>query len=126
MRRLLLVVTLAFVVSLVLAPSAVAQYVVEEEMKGEPPLEEATESPQEEVMEEAMEPVPDPPYAQEKQMQKAEKAKAKAEKAKAKVEKAKAKEMPKTGGPSVSVILPAGALLLVGSGVLAYTVVRRR
>ena len=116
MRRLLLLVTLAFVVSLVLAPSAVAQYVVEEEMKGEPPLEEATESPQEEVMEEAMEPVPDPPYAQEKQMQKA----------KAKAEKAKAKEMPKTGGPSVSVILPAAALLLVGSGVLAYTVVRRR
>ena len=122
MRRLLLPVTLAFVVSLVLAPSAVAQY-AEEEMKGEPPLEEATESPQEEVMEEAMEPVPDPPYAQEKQMQKA---KGKAEKAKAKAEKAKAKEMPKTGGPSVSVIVPAGALLLVGSGVLAYTVVRRR
>src|ERR671911_516341 len=115
MRRLLLPVTLAFVVSLFLAPSAVAQY-AEEEMKGEPPLEEATESPQEEVMEEAMEPVPDPPYAQEKQMQKA----------KAKAEKAKAKEMPKTGGPSVSVILPAAALLLVGSGVLAYTVVRRR
>src|SRR5919112_6260583 len=118
MRRLLLLVTLAFVVSLFLAPSAVAQY-VEEEMKGEPPLEEATESPQEEVMEEAMEPVPDPPFAQEKQMQKAQKGKAKAE-------KAKAKEMPKTGGPSVSVILPAAALLLVGSGVLAYTVVRRR
>jgi hypothetical protein len=116
MRRLLLLVTLAFVVSLFLAPSAVAQY-VEEEM--EPPQEEATESPQEEVMEEAMEPVPDPPFAQEKQMQKAQKGKAKAE-------KAKAKEMPKTGGPSVSVILPAAALLLVGSGVLAYTVVRRR
>jgi LPXTG-motif cell wall-anchored protein len=33
--------------------------------------------------------------------------------------------LPKTGGPSVSVILPAAALLLVGSGVLAY-VVRRR
>src|ERR671910_1550534 len=108
MRRLLLVVTLAFVVSLVLAPSAVAQY-VEEEMKGEPKMEEKMEGPAEEVMEEAMEPVPDPPYAQEKQMQ-----------------KAKAKEMPKTGGPSASVIVPAAALLLVGSGVLAYTVVRRR
>ena len=108
MRRLLLLVTLAFVVSLFLAPSAVAQY-VEEEMKGEPKMEEKMEGPAEEAMEEAMEPVPDPPYAQEKQMQ-----------------KAKAKEMPKTGGPSVSVILPAAALLLVGSGVLAYTVVRRR
>ena len=122
MRRLLLVVTLAFVVSLVLAPSAVAQF-VEEEKKGEPPLEEKMETPAEEKMEEAMEPVPEPPFAQEKQM---EKAKAKVEKAKAKAEKAKAKEMPKTGGPSVSVILPAAALLLVGSGVLAYTVVRRR
>src|SRR5215217_6843946 len=116
MRRLLPLVTLAFVVSLFLTPFAVAQ---EEEM--EPPQEEATESPQEEAMEEAMEPQPEPPFAEEKQMEKA-----KAEKAKAKVEKAKAKEMPKTGGPSVSVILPAGALLLVGSGVLAYTVVRRR
>ena len=111
MRRLLLPVTLAFVVSLFLAPSAVAQY-VEEEM--EPPQEEATESPQEEAMEEAMEPVPEPPFAQEKQMQKA----------KAKAEKAKAKEMPKTGGPSVSVILPAAALLLVGSGILVYIVLR--
>src|SRR5215212_9161669 len=118
MRRLLPLVTLAFVVSLFLTPFAVAQ---EEEM--ERPQEEATESPQEEAMEEAMEPQPEPPFAEEKQM---EKAKAKAEKAKAKVEKAQAKEMPKTGGPSVSVILPAAALLLVGSGVLAYTVVRRR
>lgn len=33
--------------------------------------------------------------------------------------------LPKTGGPSVSVILPTAALLLVGSGVLIY-VVRRR
>ena len=33
--------------------------------------------------------------------------------------------LPKTGGPAVSMILPAGALLLVGSGVLVY-VVRRR
>ena len=34
--------------------------------------------------------------------------------------------LPKTGGPSVSVILPAAALLLVGSGVLVYFVVLRR
>ncbi len=33
--------------------------------------------------------------------------------------------LPKTGGPSVSAILPAAALLLVGSGVLAYVVLRR-
>jgi hypothetical protein len=34
--------------------------------------------------------------------------------------------LPKSGGPSVSVIVPAAALLLVGSGVLAYYVVLRR
>ena len=33
--------------------------------------------------------------------------------------------LPKTGGPSVSVILPGAALLLVGSGVLVYAVLRR-
>ncbi len=33
--------------------------------------------------------------------------------------------LPKTGGPAVSMILPAGALLLVGSGVLVYLVRRR-
>jgi LPXTG-motif cell wall-anchored protein len=36
------------------------------------------------------------------------------------------KGLPKTGGPSASVILSAAALLLVGSGVLAYVVVLRR
>jgi hypothetical protein len=34
--------------------------------------------------------------------------------------------LPPTGGPSVSAILPAAALLLVGSGVLSYAVLRRR
>ncbi len=33
--------------------------------------------------------------------------------------------LPKTGGPSVSTILPAAAMLLVGSGVLVYVVHRR-
>lgn len=34
--------------------------------------------------------------------------------------------LPKTGGPPATVILPAGALLLVGSGVLTYAALRRR
>ncbi len=34
--------------------------------------------------------------------------------------------LPKTGGPSVSALLPGAALLLVGSGVLTYAVLRRR
>jgi hypothetical protein len=33
--------------------------------------------------------------------------------------------LPKTGGPPVGTILPAAALLLVGSGVLAYAALRR-
>ena len=33
--------------------------------------------------------------------------------------------LPKSGGPRVSLILPAAALLLVGSGVLVYIVLRR-
>jgi hypothetical protein len=33
--------------------------------------------------------------------------------------------LPKTGGPPVSLILPAAALLLVGSGILVYAVLRR-
>jgi len=34
--------------------------------------------------------------------------------------------LPKSGGPPVSLILPAAALLLVGSVVLVYAVLRRR
>ena len=36
-------------------------------------------------------------------------------------------EMPKTGGPvTLSALLPVAAALMLGSGVLAYTVLRRR
>ena len=36
-------------------------------------------------------------------------------------------EMPKTGGPAtLSMLLPAVAVLLLGSGVLTYAVLRRR
>ena len=42
------------------------------------------------------------------------------------IQKEKAKEVPKTGGPALgSLFLPA-AVLLVGSGVLAFAVLRRR
>jgi hypothetical protein len=67
MRRLLLLVSLAFVVSLFLAPYAVAQEDEKAKLVEKGKLVENV-----------------------------------------KKEKAKAKEMPKTGGPSVSVILPAG------------------
>jgi hypothetical protein len=36
-------------------------------------------------------------------------------------------EMPKTGGPvTLSALLPVAAALMLGSGVLAYTVLRKR
>ena len=40
-------------------------------------------------------------------------------------EKEKMKEMPKTGGPGIGMLLPASVLLL-GSGIVAFAVVRRR
>ena len=39
---------------------------------------------------------------------------------------AQAGPLPSTGGVSVSVILPAAAVLLMGSGVVAYAALRRR
>ena len=39
--------------------------------------------------------------------------------------KEKMKEMPKTGGPGIGMLLPAGGLLL-GSGIVAFAVIRRR
>jgi uncharacterized surface anchored protein len=40
-------------------------------------------------------------------------------------EKEKMKEMPKTGGPGIGMLLPVGVLLL-GSSIVAFAVVRRR
>jgi hypothetical protein len=40
-------------------------------------------------------------------------------------EKGKEKEMPKTGGPDIGMLLPASVLLL-GSGIVAFAVLRRR
>ena len=42
------------------------------------------------------------------------------------IQKEKAKEVPKTGGPALGSLLLPGAVLLVGSGVLAFAVLRRK
>jgi len=103
-------VAFAFVASLLLAPYALAQ---EEEM--ESPQEEASESLQEEVQEELMEPQPEPPFAEEQGIL-----------PKLPEVKGKQKAMPKTGGVEVGSFALVASVMLVASGIVAYTVARRR
>jgi hypothetical protein len=99
-RKLLMLATCALVSSLLLAPAVGAQEMMEEKMDDSMMMEEKMEEPMmmEEKMEEPM------------------------------MEKGKMMEMPKTGGlvaPS-TLILPAVAALLLGSGLVAYGIQRRR
>ena len=101
MRKLLMLATCALVSSLFLAPAVGAQEMMEEKMDDSMMMEEKMEEPMMEkgkMMEEPM------------------------------MEKGNMMEMPKTGGvvaPS-TLILPAAAALLLGSGLLAYGIQRRR
>ena len=101
MRKLLMLATCALVSSLFLAPAVGAQEMMEEKMDDSMMMEEKMEEPMMEkgkMMEGPM------------------------------MEKGKTMEMPKTGGlvaPS-TLILPAVAALLLGSGLLAYGIQRRR
>ena len=101
MRKLLMLATCALVSSLFLAPAVGAQEMMEEKMDDSMMMEEKMEEP---MMEKG------------KMMEGP------------KMEKGKMMEMPKTGGlvaPS-TLILPAVAALLLGSGLLAYGIQRRR
>ena len=101
MRRLLFLATFALAASLFLAPGVFAQEMMEEEMK--------MEEPKMEMMEEGK-------MMEEPKME-------------MKMEEGKMmeKEVPKTGGPlAPSLLLPVTAALLLGSGVVAYGVLRRR
>lgn len=155
MRRLTFLAIFALVASFILVPAALAQEeeipeIVEEQAEDpqEPPAENVAEGQQEAAYEEqveaqqgfdltpqqeaALEPQaelegvePEAAAAQPKAEPKAapkEEPKMMEEKGK---EKEKMKEMPKTGGPGIGMLLPAGVLLL-GSGIVAITVVRRR
>jgi hypothetical protein len=100
-RKLLMLATCALVSSLFLAPAVGAQEMMEEKMDDSMMMEEKMDEPMMEkgnMMEEPM------------------------------MEKGNMMEMPKTGGvvaPS-TLILPAAAALLLGSGLLAYGIQRRR
>ena len=101
MRKLLMLATCALVSSLFLAPAVGAQEMMEEKMDDSMMMEEKMEEPMMEKGKMMEEP---------------------------KMEKGKMMEMPKTGGlvaPS-TLILPAVAALLLGSGLLAYGIQRRR
>ena|SRR5215216_1289473 len=147
MRRLLLVAGFALVASLVFAPAAaVAQEDIPgipqdpatetEELRGEPerietPLEEAIEEPVEEAIGAD---APEPP-AEEAIEEKAQEqvgvtgeatAQPKGGEGTVQVKIEETIPLPKSGGPeAASFLLPVAALLL-GSGILAYAVLRRR
>ena len=155
MRRLTFLAIFALVASFVLVPAALAQEeeipeILEEQVEDpqEPQAENVAEGQQEAAFEEqveaqqgfeltpeqeaALEPQaelegvePEVAASQPKAAPKAE-PKMMEEKGKEKgKEKEKMKEMPKTGGPGIAMLLPAGILLL-GSGILAFAVARRR
>ena len=131
MRSFVWLVAFALVASLILVSAAVAQeevvgeqYEQQLEEKGVPPmiaeqageqveqkLEMFQESPAEEKIEEPVE---------EKMEQKMEKMEEKPD------VKEKGKEVPKTGGPALGSLLLPAAVLLVGSGILAFATLRRR
>ena len=94
-RRLLLLASFALVASLFLASTAGAQEMMQEKMMDESMMEESMIMEQPKMMDDSM------------------------------IEKGKM-EMPKTGGlATLSMPLPAVAVLLLGSGVLTYAVLRR-
>lgn len=98
MRRMLMLTTAALVASLFLAPAAGAQEMMDDSMMMEDTMMMEGKMEQGEMMEQP------------------------------KMEEGKMKEMPKTGGvvaPS-TLILPVAAALLLGSGLLAYGIQRRR
>jgi hypothetical protein len=101
-EKRLILTTAALVASLLLAPAARAQERMEEKMGDSMTMEEKMEEP---MMEKGK-------VMEEPKM----------------MEKGKMKEMPKAGGvvaPS-TLILPVAAALLLGSGLLAYGIQRRR
>ena len=151
MRRLTFLAIFALVASFILVPAALAQEeeipeILEEQVEDpqEPQAENVAEGQQEAAFEEqveaqqgfeltpeqeaALEPQAElegvEPEVAASQPKAAPKAEPKMMEEKGK-EKEKGKEMPKTGGPDIGVLLPAGVLLL-GSGIVAFAVARRR
>jgi hypothetical protein len=144
MRRLTFLAIFALVASFILVPAALAQEevpeIVEEQVEDpqESQAENVAEGQQEAAFEEQIEaqqgfdltPRQEAALEPQAELQGVEPEAAAAqpkEEPKMMEEKGKEKmkEMPKTGGPGIGMLLPASVLLL-GSGILAFAVVRRR
>ena len=111
MRKIIYLAIAALVAMLILVPAALAQNMAPGDDHPHLPEPNAVEvGSQEELERIAGQPVPSQHPGQHPEP----------------VPAAPTQGLPKTGGPSVSVILPAGALLLVGSGALVYAAFRRR
>ena len=131
MRKLMLLAAFALVATLVLAATAVAQEeeageLVEQKLEeqGVPdPVAEQTGEEVEQKLESQMDPKME---AKEEPKEEAKEAKMEAKEEKKEAKEEKKKEMPKSGGLGIgSLLVPAGVLLL-GSGVVALAVIRRR
>ena len=112
MRKIIYLAIAALVAMLILVPAALAQNAVPGDDHPHLPEPNAVEVGSHEELERiAGQPVPSQHPGQHPEP----------------VPAAPSQGLPKTGGPSVTVILPAAALLLVGSGALvAYAAFRRR
>ena len=108
MKRLMYLATAALVAMLILVPTALAQDVHPGDDHPHQPEPHPQVASHEELQQIAGQPVPSPHPGQHPEQE----------------PHSPTQGLPTTGGPSV--ILPAGALLLVGSGVLAYAALRRR
>ncbi len=109
MRKLLMLATCACVASLLLAPTVGAQEMMDDSMM----MEETMMMNDSMMMEE-------PNMMDDSMMEKGKMEEPKM------MEKGKMMEMPKTGGPSPGLLLLPAAALLVGMGLMAGYVVRRR
>src|ERR671916_1739751 len=111
-KRLVYLATAALVAMLILMPATLAQDMVPGDDHPHLPEPNAVVVGSHEELEQiAGQPVPSPNPGQHPEQ----------------VPAAPPQELPASGGPSVTaVILPAAALLLVGSGVLTYVALRRR
>jgi len=111
LRRITYLVTAVLVAMLLLVPAALAQDIAPGDDDPHLPEPNAVEvSSHEELEQIAGQPKPSPDPGQPPEP----------------VPAAPPQGLPKTGGPSVTVVLPAAALLLVGSGVLIYATLRRK
>ena len=136
MKRLLLLAAFALVASLIFATTAVAQdeEKVSEEVEtpsGEATIEaqgppEAVEPAVQQAEQQAVQPQMEQPQMKAEGTPQEEAKEAPKEEAKEQTMEKTGGPLPKSGGPGAGSLLLPGAALLLGSGILAYAVMRRR